>query len=79
MQIYPPTCYHGLLFQRAGDIWLIRTQSLFRDRSEAEGYEGHVPKSKTFAWSVPALVWRCRAYIFPGVKNVPVDVSAHAQ
>ena len=22
---------------------------------------------------------RCRAYIFPVVKNVPVDVSAHAQ
>ena len=22
---------------------------------------------------------RCRAYIFPAVKNVPVDVSAHAQ
>ena len=21
----------------------------------------------------------CRGYIFPGVKNVPVDVSAHAQ
>ena len=24
-------------------------------------------------------VTRCRAYIFPGVTNVPVDVSAHAQ
>ena len=23
--------------------------------------------------------WRCRAYIFPVVKNVPVNVSAHAQ
>ena len=22
---------------------------------------------------------RCSAYIFPGVKNVPVDVSAHAR
>ena len=22
---------------------------------------------------------RCRAYIFPVVKNVPIDVSAHAQ
>ena len=24
-------------------------------------------------------VARCRAYVFPGVKNVPVDVSAHAR
>ena len=24
-------------------------------------------------------IMRFRAYIFPGVKNVPVDVSAHAQ
>ena len=29
--------------------------------------------------TVHARVIRCRAYIFPGVKIVPGDVSAHAQ
>ena len=35
-----------------------------------------------FAWyelELSKRLVRCRAYIFPGVKNVPADVSAHAQ
>ena len=30
------------------------------------------------ALAVPSII-QCRAYIFPIVKNVPIDVSAHAQ
>ena len=30
------------------------------------------------AVKVEVRLWQCRAYIFPIVKNVPIDVSTHA-
>ena len=41
------------------------------------------PKLRTIVYvtmcRVLCHVWRCRAYIFPIVKTVPIDVSAHAR
>jgi len=37
---YTPTCYHGLLLQRAGDVTDQNTISLHR--SEGGNYEGHL-------------------------------------
>ena len=35
--------------------------------------------NNTFWSEKSTICQRCRAYIFPIVKNVPIDVSAHAQ
>ena len=45
-----------------------------RNRS---GAAGAAPSSDDT--SLMRNLYPCRAYIFPSVKNVPVDVSAHAQ
>ena len=42
-------------------------------------HQERVKFAKKNSWPSARAKSRCRADIFPGVKNVPVDVFAHAQ
>ena len=55
----------------------VRPAQLLSSARNRSGAAGAAPSSDDT--SLMRNLYPCRAYIFPNVKNVPVDVSAHAQ